>query len=105
MAVTAIVRFPLSAGMTREAAAAAFEASAPRYRGIRGLVRKYYLFSEEARTAGGVYLFESREDADRLYDDAWKASMRERYGADPSIELFESPVIVDNDSGAISVAA
>ena len=48
MAVTAIVRIPLSAGMTREAATAAFEASAPRYRGIRGLVRKYYLFSEES---------------------------------------------------------
>ena len=105
MAVTAIVRIPLSDGMTREAARAAFEASALRYRGIRGLVRKYYLFSEEARTGGGVYLFDSREDAERLYDDAWKANIRERYGADPSIEIFESPVIVDNDAGAISVAA
>ena len=105
MAVTAIVRIPLSDGMTREAARAAFEASAPRYRGIQGLVRKYYLFSEEGRTGGGVYLFDSREDAERLYDDAWKANIRERYGADPSIEIFESPVIVDNDVGAISVAA
>ena len=105
MAVTAIVRIPLPAGTTREAARAAFEASAPRYRGARGLVRKYYLFSEEAWTGGGVYLFESREDAERLYDDAWKAGICERYGADPSIEIFESPVIVDNDAGAISVAA
>ena len=46
-----------------------------------------------------------REDAERLYDDAWKASIRERYGVEPSIEYFESPVIVDNDAGAISVAA
>ena len=105
MAVTAIVRIPLSDGMTREAATAAFEASAPRYRGVRGLVRKYYLFSEEARTGGGVYVFESREDAERLHDDAWRASIRERYGAEPSIEMFESPVIVDNDAGAISTAA
>ena len=105
MAVTAIVRIPLSADMTREAAKAAYEASAPRYRGVRGLVRKYYLFSEDGRTGGGVYLFESREDAERLYDDAWKASIRERYGVEPSIEYFESPVIVDNDAGAISVAA
>ena len=105
MTVTAIVRIPLAAGMTREAATAAYEASAPRYRGIKGLVRKYYLFSEEAQTGGGVYVFESRADAERLYDDAWKANIRERYGAEPSIEMFESPVVVDNDAGAISVAA
>ena len=60
MAVTAIVRIPLSDGMTREAARAAFEASAPRYRGIRGLVRKYYLFSEEARTGGGASICSTR---------------------------------------------
>ena len=51
MAVTAIVRIPLSADMTREAAKAAYEASAPRYRGVRGLVRKYYLFSEDGGRA------------------------------------------------------
>jgi len=105
MTVTAIVRFPLSEGMTREAARAAYEASAPRYRSVRGLVRKYYLFSEDGRTGGGVYLFHSREDAERLYDDAWKAGIRERYGVEPSIEYFESPVIVDNSADAASAAA
>ena len=29
----------------------------------------------------------------------------ERLGAEPSIEYFESPVIGDNDAGAISTAA
>ena len=51
------------------------------------------------------YLFDSREDAERLYDEAWRAGIRERLGAEPSIEYFESPVIVDNDAGAISTAA
>ena len=105
MAVTAIVRFTLPEGKTRKAAKAAFEASAPLYRGVQGLVRKYYLLSEDGRTGGGVYLFESREDAERLYDAAWRAGIRERLGAEPSIEYFESPVIVDNDAGAISTAA
>ena len=40
MAVTAIVRFALPEGKTREAATAAFEASAPLYRGVQGLIRK-----------------------------------------------------------------
>ncbi len=103
MAVTAIVRFPLAAGMTLEGAKALFEASAPRYRTVQGLVRKYYLYSEDGQTGGGVYLFSSRKDAERLYDDAWMASIRERYGVEPSVEYFETPVIVDNDTGAVSV--
>ena len=105
MAVTAIVRFALPEDKTREAATAAFEASAPLYRDVVGLIRKYYLLSEDGRTGGGVYLFNSREDAERLYDEAWRAGIRERLGVEPSIEYFESPVIVDNDTGAISTKA
>ncbi len=105
MAVTAIVRFTLPEGKTREEMAAAFERSAPLYRGVEGLVRKYYLLSEDVRTGGGVYLFESRADADRLHDDAWRAGLRERLGVEPTIEYFESPVIVDNEAGAIATAA
>lgn len=105
MAVTAIVRFVLPEDMTREAATAAFEASTPLYRGVQGLIRKYYLLSENGRSGGGVYLFDSRADAERLYDAAWRAGIRERLGAEPSIEYFDSPVIVDNDAGAVSTAA
>ena len=57
------------------------------------------------RTGGGVYLFNSRADAERLYDAAWRAGLRERLGVEPSIEYFDSPVIVDNDAGAVSTAA
>ncbi|MDE0392539.1 MAG: YdhR family protein [Rhodospirillales bacterium] len=105
MSVTAIVRFALPEDKTREAARAAFEASAPLYRSVPGLIRKYYLLSEDGRTGGGVYLFDSREDAERRYDAAWRAGIRERLGAEPSIEYFESPVIVDNEVGAVSSAA
>lgn len=105
MAVTAIVRFALPDHMTPEAARAAFEKSAPLYRGVQGLARKYYLLSEDGKTGGGVYLFDSREDAERLYDESWRAGIRERLGAEPTIEYYESPVIVDNHQGAISTAA
>ena len=105
MAVTVIVRFTFPEPKSPEAAKAAFEASRAALQGRAGPVRKYYLLSEDGRTGGGVYLFDSRADADRLYDDAWRAGIRERLGAEPSIEYFESPVIVDNDAGAISSAA
>ena len=105
MAITAIVRFTLPEGKTREEAVAAFEKSAPLYRDIQGLTRKYYLVSEDGRAGGGVYLFESRADADRLYDDAWRAGLRERLGVEPRVEYFDSPVIVDNETGSISTAS
>ncbi len=100
MAVTAIVRFTLPEGKTREELAAAFEQSAPLYRDVPGLVRKYYLVSEDLRTGGGVYIFESRADAERVHDEVWRSRLRERMGVEPEVQYFDSPVIVDNGVGA-----
>src|SRR5918911_935385 len=69
--ITAIVRFPLTPGTKLEDARVLFEGSAPKYRGAPGLVRKYYLFGEDG-TGGGVYLWESREAAERMYTTEWK---------------------------------
>src|SRR5256885_2369506 len=58
--ITAIVRFRLPQGTTRDDVKAMFEKSAPNYRGIPGLVRKYYLYGDD-QTGGGVYLWSSRD--------------------------------------------
>ena len=93
--IVAIVRFPLPAGMTAEQARASFEASAPSYQGLPGLQRKYYLRTEDGREGGGVYLWESRAAADAVYDDAWRARLAERFGAEPRVEYLDCPVVVD----------
>lgn len=93
--ITAIVRFPLPEDTDVEAAKKLFQGSAPIYEGMDGLVRKYYLF-DETPSGGGVYLWESREAAERVYSDDWKKMIAERYGAPPQIAYFETPVIVDN---------
>jgi hypothetical protein len=102
--ITAIVRFTLPQGTSLDAAKALFEKSAPNYKGAPGLIRKYYLFGE-GRIGGGVYLWESREAAERMYSDAWKKMIAERYGAPPEITYYETPVIVDNANRATSAAA
>ena len=101
--ITAIVRFKVPGGITLEKATEMFEGSADRYRGGEGLARKYYLFGEDG-TAGGVYLWDSREAAGRLYTDEWKATIKERFGETPSIEYFDSPVIVDNTAAHAAAA-
>ena len=94
--ITAVVQFKLPQPVTREKAQEIFVSTAPKYRETPGLIRKYYLLSEDGRTAGGVYLWKSKTDAASLYTEEWGNYIREKYGALPSITYFDSPVVVDN---------
>jgi hypothetical protein len=58
-----------------------------------------------SRRAGGIYVWELRADADRVYTAEWKAFVQDKYGAPLSIEYLQLPVMVDNAAGTISVAA
>jgi hypothetical protein len=103
--ITAVVRFPLPQNVSRDDAKALFEKSAPNYRGVPGLIRKYYLYGDD-QTGGGVYLWNSREAAERFYSDAWKSMIAQRYGTQPEIRYYETPVIVENaDQKATTAAA
>ena len=94
--ITALVQFKLPQPVTREKAQEIFVSTAPKYRETPGLIRKYYLLSEDGGTAGGVYLWKSKKDAAGLYTKEWESVIRERYGAQPTVTYFESPVVVDN---------
>jgi hypothetical protein len=99
--ITALVQFKLPKQMTTDKAQAVFAETAPKYREVKGLIRKYYLLSEDGETAGGVYLWNSRQAAEQLYTDDWKAFIEQKYGTKPSVTYFASPVIVDNLVGQI----
>ena len=99
--ITAFVQFKLPQLISRQKAREIFSSTAPKYREIRGLIRKYYLLAQDGGTAGGVYLWHSLEDAERLYTDEWKQFIFDKYGALPSVTYFETPVIVDNAIGEI----
>jgi hypothetical protein len=103
--ITALVQFKLPQPLSREKAREIFSGTAPKYRKIQGLIRKYYVLSQDGGTAGGVYLWTSREDAERLYTEEWKKFILDKYGALPSVTYFESPVVVDNATGEILIDA
>jgi len=103
--ITAIVTFKLPADIDAKQAAKLFKGSAPKYRGIEGLVRKYYLFDGQSRIGGGVYLWRSRADAEAVYTPSWQAYIAERYGAAPDIRYFETAVVVDNETDRIVAEA
>ena len=101
--ITAVTAFTLPKPITREEARRIFLSTAPNYRGVQGLFRKTYLLSQDGATVGGVYLWNSKPEAEAMYTDAWRAFVREKYGTDPIVTYFESPVVVDNVAGQILI--
>lgn len=99
--ITAIATFRLPQPLTLDEARKIFLSTAPKYRGVAGLIRKYYLLSQDGSTVGGVYLWNSREEAEALYTDSWRTFVREKYGTEPSVVYMDSPVVVDNLSNEI----
>ena len=99
--ITVLVQIKLQQPMSRDKAQSVFEGTAPKYREVKGLIRKYYLLSEDGATAGGVYLWKSRQAAEQLYTEDWQAFIMQKYGTKPSVTYFASPVIVDNLVGRI----
>lgn len=99
--ITTLVQIKLSETLSLNKAQDIFASTAPKYLEVEGLIRKYYILSEDGETAGGVYLWESRKAAKMLYTDEWKNFIFQKYGSEPSVTYFNSPVIVDNLLGEI----
>ena len=93
----AIVTFQLPKATTAEEMSAPFQAAVPMFQGVAGLLTKYFYVSEDGRRAGGVYVWTSRADADRLYNNGeWRAFVEKKFGSPPTIDFLTSPVMVDN---------
>jgi len=99
--IVSIVTFNLPKPVTLDEISKTFQSTAPKYLGVRGLLRKNYFVSEDGKRAGGIYVWESRAAASAMYSDEWKATVKGKYGADPDIAYFDSPVMVDNGTGKI----
>ena len=99
--ITTVVQFKLPTPISREKAQELYAGTAPKYQTVEGLIRKYYLLSEDGGTGGGVYLWKSRTHAEKLFTSEWRQFIKECYGAEPVISFFESPVLVDNLTGEI----
>ena len=99
--ITTITEFKLSKPMTLDEAESIFKSTAPKYLNIPGLIRKCYMLSEDGYSLGGVYLWESRAHAEAIYTESWREFVREKYGTEPSVTYFQTPVVVDNITNKI----
>ena len=87
--------------LTEDAIRRQFLAVADRYLGVPGLVRKYFGFTEDAKTVIGIYLWTSREAADAYYSPEWIAGVTQRWGAAPVRSEWTVPVVAESIEGRV----
>lgn len=102
--ITAISKFKLPPGLGHEALIDDIKHTIPMYRGRAGLVRKYICLNEAEGWGCGVYLWETRAQAEAFFAVA-REMIRKQTGSEPEITLLDTPVIVDNLTGEVAVAA
>lgn len=98
----AVVQIPRSAEKPDKAAAVARALdSAPIYRDVKGLISKQYLNGDDC--GGGIYTFETREAAEAWFNDDWWGWIEERFGARPTLTMYDHYVTVDNAAGVVRI--
>ena len=100
--ITATVRYQLPPHVDHAACREHFHKIAPGFQHVKGLISKHFIWSESG-WAGGVYQWETREDAQIFYGGAWLDGIVERYGMRPQIELYEVFALTDNASGRVEL--
>ncbi|MDP2171120.1 MAG: YdhR family protein [Rhodocyclaceae bacterium] len=99
--ITAMATFKLPKPLTLDEARKIFLSTAPKYQDVPGLIRKYYVLSHDGSTVGGIYLWNSQAEAEAMYNESWRAFVREKYNTDPTVTYMDCPVVVDNVSHEI----
>ena len=99
--ITSITRFQLPPGIPTDAVRKGFAEVAPKFKHPSGLLRKYFLISEDRKTGGGIYLWNSMEEARTFSEGMLRPMIRDKFQVEPSIEYYDVPVTVDNVTSEI----
>jgi hypothetical protein len=92
IAVMVVVKTP--PGITRAAIDEGFVKAVPTYQKIPGLMRKYFIVNDDG--FGGMYLWKSRAAAEAWFTPEFVAKSKARYGTEPQIIYFDTPIQLDN---------
>lgn len=98
--IAELVTYQLPPSMTREEVMAGARATLEKWADNPDLLRKHFLLEEGNRTSG-FYLWTSRTAAERAHDEAFRRSVRERFGCEPEIRYFDVMMVLDNLTGEV----
>jgi hypothetical protein len=89
-----VVRVPMPWYAPRFVVRGKFRDVLGEYEGLQSLEAKYFTISD-AREFGGLYLWSSREAAERHFDAAWRAQVRARRNAEADVVILDVPFVVE----------
>lgn len=92
-AVGTVVLVATPPGTSKASLKQAFEAAVPVYRKIPGLLRKYFIVTDDGRF-GGIYLWKDQASAQQWFTEVWKERVLKTYGTPAHIEWFDTPILL-----------
>lgn len=100
--IIAIVRIPLE-GPKRDTELVTRQSveATKIFHDVKGLRRKYFLNSDAG--GGGIYEFDTRADAEAWFNEGWADWMEGRFGVRPTLEIYDNPVVLDNEQDEVRV--
>jgi hypothetical protein len=99
--ITAIVRYKLPPSIGKEDCRKHFLKIAKGFGDAKGLVSKQFIWNESG-VAGGVYQWNTIEDAKHFYEGPWLAGILSRYSMYPEIEYFTTFAMTENPGGIVT---
>ncbi len=92
--ISTLVTVPTPPGVSRQRLIAGFQASVPMHKAAAGLLRKYFIITDDGKF-GGIYLWRDTESAQQWFNAEWKDRALKAYGAPATIEWFDTPILLN----------
>jgi len=97
--VSTLVTIQIPAGIGKTRLVQEFQAAIPTYRAVPGLLRKYFILTDDGRF-GGIYLWKDRAAADQWFNAGWRERVRATYGTDATMEWFDTAILTPSKLAA-----
>jgi heme-degrading monooxygenase HmoA len=91
--VATLVTVATPAQVSPERLVAEFTAAAPVYQKVPGLLRIYFIITDDGKF-GGVYLWDTQTNAQNWFNPVWHERVRKTYGSEATIEWFDTPIAI-----------
>ena len=100
--ITSVVRYRMPSSIDYNDCLTHYEKIAPDFQNVKGLVSKHFIYGNHG-VAGGVYQWETLEDAQAFYSGPRLQGIIDRYGVEPEVEHFTVFCITDNEKHEVRV--
>lgn len=103
--ITECILFDLPAGIGKDEVIRGMHEVVPRWLGRPALIRKTFVYAAAANQTGAFYLWQDLESAQLAHDEAWRQGIRRKYGSEPVVRYFETPLVIDKALGETIVSS